>query len=254
MWHPCLVTQDHTQTALDNVVGTEDVVRTIAKFGATAKQSMPRLILTSSMAAVRGNNQTPKSGFCYTHEDWNSVSSLGVNWGQSYQWSKAESERRAWDLARDMGVPMTSLCPSFVFGPPLGDTNSYSVELVKQWIKGESQVQSRLCVDVRDVAKAHVKCALNPKTIGNRYIASTESRIPSKSTAQALIASMTQENLGDPTKVTCDEDFDGGFIKIGSRECVAKDRMQRDVGVVFRPVEETMADMGRVLLRQMEMD
>merc|ERR1712232_612847 len=91
--------EDHIKTAKDNVQGTKDLVRAVEKF---SESNACRLVITSSMAAVRGSGQLPINGKYYTHHDWNTVSKLeDNNWGSSYQWSKAESERVAWELAKD---------------------------------------------------------------------------------------------------------------------------------------------------------
>jgi len=238
-------TENHAQTALDNVKGTEDVVNTVAKFPSC------KLVLTSSMAAVRASGQTPKNGKFYSYQDWNTVSKLGENWGQSYQWSKAESERRAWALAKEKGVQMVSICPSFVFGPPSDDkmTNSFSITLVRQWVLGKSPVQSRLCVDVRDVAAAHVIAGRQPVD-GNRYIVSSERRIPSETMAQSLKKVARELGIGDADSISCDTEFEGGAIKIGEKEVDAEDRLKADLcGLVCRPVDVTMASMGESLLR-----
>lgn len=238
-------TENHMQTALDNVKGTEDVVNTMAAFPSC------KLVLTSSMAAVRASGQEPQNGEFYTYKDWNTISKLGENWGQSYQYSKAESERRAWDLAKEKGVQMVSICPSFVFGPPSGDkiTNSFSITLVGQWVRGESPVQSRLCGDVRDVAEAHVRAGREPVD-GNRYIVSSERRIPSQTMADSLKEVARELGIGDAEGITCDTEFDGGAIKIGEKEVDSEERLKTDLcGLVCRPVEVTMADMAKSLLR-----
>ena len=238
-------TNDHVQTALDNVRGTEHVVETIADHSS----SSCRLVLTSSMAAVRGTGQAPKFGTTYTYRDWNDVSQLGDNWGSSYQWSKMEAERRAWELAKQYDVPMVSLCPSFVFGPSSGSqaatsSRSYSIELVGQWVRGESPVQSRLCVDVRDVALAHVAAGTLPTAVGKRYIVSKEARIPSQLAADALRKVATH-----PDRITYDSEFQGGAIPIGQKEVEAEERLKRDLGgLALRSVEETMEDMGKMLV------
>jgi nucleoside-diphosphate-sugar epimerase len=203
------------------------------------------------MAAVRGTGQKPLNDKTYTDRDWNTISKLGDNWGASYQWSKAESERRAWGLAKKLDVPMVSLCPSFVFGPPsIGlNSNSYSITLVSQWVRGESPVQSRLCVDVRDVARAHVASGTLSSAIGNRYIVSAEARIPSQDAADALKKVAQETGLGDSSKITFDADFSGGAIPIGKPEVEAVDRLKRDLGgLKLRPADKTIADMGRALL------
>jgi nucleoside-diphosphate-sugar epimerase len=231
---------NHEQTAMENVKGTEDVVLCLAKYPNT------RLVLTSSMAAVRGTGQKPQNGVCYTNLDWNTISELGINWGSSYQWSKAQSERRAWELANKFGVPMTSICPSFIFGPStdgsLDSSNSYSIQLLRQWFRGESPVQSRLCVDVRDVAKAHVAAGARKVSIGKRYVLSTEFRLPSKSLADIL-----KEFSSIPEQVTYDSEFDGGAIKIGHREVLAEELLRNDLDIQLSPTEVTIRDMAKIL-------
>jgi len=80
-------TEDHETTALENVRGTEDLVRTCSEYAVSV--GIRRLAITSSMAAVRATNQEPLNGEYYTEQDWNTKSELGANWGASYQWSKA---------------------------------------------------------------------------------------------------------------------------------------------------------------------
>jgi nucleoside-diphosphate-sugar epimerase len=229
-------TEDPVQTARDNVQGTEDLMQALAKTGNC------RLVLTSSMAAVRGTGQDPLNGEYYTHEDWNTISKLDdANWGSCYQWSKAESERRAWELSESLGVPMTSICPSFVFGPPSDDTksNSFSITLVEQWVRGKSPVQSRLCVDIRDVAQAHVAAGTREEAIGKRFLVTTEARVSSQETAQVLKKVCQDTQLGDPDSIHFDSEFQGGAIPIGQKEVDAVDRLKQHLGVSLRSVEDT---------------
>jgi nucleoside-diphosphate-sugar epimerase len=274
-------TDNHRQTALDNVKGTEDLVRAFALHchrgaapdaAAEARGGQLRrprcdghLIVTSSMAAVRASGQVPANGKYYTRDDWNAGSRLGASWGESYQWSKAESEKRAWEMCRELDMCMTSLCPSFVFGPPVsrssseGDASSssaalsgsYSLELVGEWVRGVSPVQSRLFVDVRDVALAHVMAAHRRRVSGGqRYVVSTEARVPSQDIADWLRDACQSTALGDPSLVKHDSTFAGGAIPIGEKEVEATDRLERELGVTLRPVKDTIVDMANILLRE----
>ena len=228
--------EDPIQTAHDNVQGTEDLVRALAKAG------NGRLVLTSSMAAVRGPGQDPLNGEFYTQEDWNMFSTLKTdNWGSCYQWSKAESERKAWELSKSLGVPMTSICPSFVFGPPSNGTvsNSFSISLVDQWVHGTSPVQSRLCVDIRDVAQAHVAAGTRDEAVGQRFLVTPEARVSSQDTAEVLRQICRETQLGNPNAIHFDSQFQGGAIPIGQKEVDSTERLQKYLGVSLRPVEET---------------
>jgi nucleoside-diphosphate-sugar epimerase len=243
-------TENHTQTALDNVRGTVDLVTCLGRF--EKGRFHKKLIVTSSMAAVRGTGQTPVNGQYYTADDWNTMSKLGTNWGSSYQWSKAEAERQAWKLCQLYNISMVAMCPSFVFGPPYGDrtSSSYSIELVGQWIRGESQVQSRLYVDIRDVAKAHVKAAFEEAAIGKRYIVSTEARIPSQQIALWLCDVCRSTGLVDPNSIQHDAEFTGGSIPIGTKEVESLELLRNDLEVLLRPVNETILDMAQFLLKK----
>lgn len=283
-------TPDPIQTAQQNVQSAQDAVRSLTKLITSIRnngETLPkiRMVLTSSMAAVRATNQFPLNGKYYTHKDWNTLSKLdGENWGSCYQWSKAESERKAmgmvmeWNTNRtgkDGVLEFVALCPSFVFGPPppipptsvfnlgIKSSTSYSVELVRQWLYGKSEVQSRLCVDVRDVALAHVNAGtmdLLPELAEDgtrhcyRYVLSREERLSSALVAEALKnavrkvdASLNEANV-DLSKIKCDVKFDGGAIRIGEREVETKERLESDLGVVCRSVEETMEDMANAIL------
>ena len=245
-------TEDHVSMAHDNVRGTENVMKMVDKLMKSNSDDKVnvRVLVTSSMAAVRASGQSPLNGKYYTHEDWNTESELGKGWGGSYRWSKTESERRAWQLSKEHNIPLTTLCPPFIFGPSssmeLDSTNSYSIQMVKSWIEGKSPVQSRLCVDVRDIAKAHAIASNLSHTIGERYIISTEERISSEKMAKAIESSFPSS----ASSMSCDTDFDGGAIKIGEKEVECTQRCKDELdGLVCRSVDETMSDMATVFSR-----
>lgn len=282
-------TPNPIQTALDNVQSATDAFSSLCRLQSSFNEKgvLPklRMVLTSSMAAVRATNQPPINGEYYTNRDWNNLSGLDENnWGSCYQWSKAESERQVLEMAGEWNecieeceagrcIEYVALCPSFVFGPPpplptspivtsdnnpsCGDTStSYSIELVKNWLYGKSEVQSRLCIDVRDVALAHVNAgtmdlskSTKDKSSANclRYILSTEKRLSSTKVAQALKSAIQMNKGIDLSAIKCDTKFDGGAIKIGEKEVEASERLQ-ELGVVCRSVEETMEDMAKALL------
>ncbi len=239
-------TENHIQTALDNVRGTEDVVQVLSE-----QEENCKLIFTSSMAAVRGTGQEPSSGKFYTHHDWNTVSELGKNWGASYQWSKMESEKRARELCEKHDIPLVVLNPSFVFGPTNESysSSSYSIQLVDQWIRGESPVQSRLFVDVRDVAQAHLAAAIRSDSAGKRFIVSTEARVPSQDIAGWLRQVAMETGRTDPSRIHFDADFDGGAIPIGAKEVDAAQRLKEGLDIELRPVKQTITEMANALLR-----
>lgn len=144
---------------------------------------------------------------------------------------------------------MVSLCPSFVFGPPVTKemSSSFSTELVGKWIQGQSEVQSRLFVDVRDLADAHVAAATRPEAAGKRYIVSTERRLASQKVAEIFQTICRDTGFGNPEAITYDADFAGGAIAIGDKEVDAEAILKNELGITLRDPEDTMADMGHYL-------
>uniref|UniRef100_A0A061RCX3 Flavanone 4-reductase n=1 Tax=Tetraselmis sp. GSL018 TaxID=582737 RepID=A0A061RCX3_9CHLO len=94
------------------VKGTINVLQSVVK----NKESVKRVVLTSSVAAVHGEYASPpKSGDLYTEEDWNETSSLGNK--QAYHLSKVLAEREAWRMAKEEGLDLVTVCPNFIIGP-----------------------------------------------------------------------------------------------------------------------------------------
>ena len=146
---------------------------------------------------------------------------------------------------------MVSLCPSFVFGPPSSDelTSSFSTELVAKWIQGKSDVQSRLFVDIRDLADAHVVAGKLPEANGKRFVVSTERRLASENLAKIFQKICREKSFGDPDAITYDANFTGGAIPIGDKEVDSEAILKEELGIVLRDPEETMADMGEYLVK-----
>ena len=231
-------TENHYEMALHNIKGTEDLFYTIVNHNQRLPNNQQKqrikVILTSSTAAVRGPNQAPLNNKYYTHKDWNTISELGKNWGHSYQWSKTMSERKAWKIAKEHDINMVSLCPSFIFGPPASNdgkstSSSYSIQIVTSWLEGESPVQSRLCVDIRDVAKAHCLAGMLSNANGERLIVSSEARLSSQQVTKEFQRIAREVGFDNQEKIYADVQFDGGAVSIGKFMRIRKKKDQRNV-------------------------
>ncbi|WP_372370418.1 NAD-dependent epimerase/dehydratase family protein [Candidatus Uabimicrobium sp. HlEnr_7] len=155
-------------------LGTRNVLEDVDK-----TDSVKRVVLTSSCAAIYGDNRdihsTPNKKF--TEEMWNTSSSLKH---QPYSYSKTLAEKEAWDLCKkQQRWDLVVVNPSFVVGPgvnPFGTSESFS--LIKQMgdgtFKSGAPNWSLGVIDVRDLAEAHLKCAFVPEAQG-RYIISAQS-------------------------------------------------------------------------------
>jgi len=223
-----------------NIALAEQMVCACAAAGA-------RLVLTSSMAAVRGSGQAPTGGRSwYTSNDWNTVSRRDGAGFEPYQFSKAESERRAWALSKEVGGELVTLCPSMIFGPPRSPScEAFSVQMVRRWIDGEAPIQSRLVADVRDVAQAHINAATRPAAAHKRFIVSCEARVPASEILREVTAQLGAHAVAR-RNIRCDDLFDGGAVPIGQREVDASE-MESGLGVRCRPTSRTIADMAEAL-------
>ncbi len=151
------------------VAGTRHVL------GAAVRAGVPRVVLTSSLAAI---SDEPLPGKTFSEADWNVTSSVTRN---PYYASKTAAERAAWALEAQVpaaaGFRLVSLNPALVLGPSIGPGFSFSLTVVRDLLMGVSPVLldlNWLVTDVRDVALAHVAAMELPEARG-RYICAGES-------------------------------------------------------------------------------
>ncbi|KAL9994004.1 putative 3-beta hydroxysteroid dehydrogenase/isomerase, NAD(P)-binding domain superfamily [Helianthus debilis subsp. tardiflorus] len=147
------------------VKGTLSVLKSAAKV-----QSLKRVVLTSSMAAVVIRSGQPEHGFVMD-ETWFSDPSVCEQKELWYQLSKTLAEDAAVKFAKDYGLDLVAINPGFVIGPILQPTLNLTSEAIMGLIKNGKEVFSdgiyRL-VDVRDVATAHILALENLEANG-RY-------------------------------------------------------------------------------------
>ncbi|WP_112322325.1 NAD-dependent epimerase/dehydratase family protein [Oceanibium sediminis] len=155
------------------VKGTRNVLETV-----NATPSVERVVLTSSCAAIYGDNidVAGTTGGILTEDDWNTTSSIGH---QAYSYSKVMAERAAWEMADAQSTwRLVVVNPSLVLGPGLAPTQtSESFNLLEQIAGGafKSGVPHYEIgvVDVRTVAEAHMRAAFLPEAEG-RHITSAK--------------------------------------------------------------------------------
>ncbi len=163
------------------VYGTRNVLET-----ANRSNSIERVVLTSSVAAVMGDPTDKEGGGSqtnpvYTEENWNNSSSLQH---QPYSYSKVSAEREAWKIAAQQGQwKLVVINPSFVLGPTLSQrSDSTSTNMVLQFINGAYKTGvpnlSFGIVDVRDVAEAHIRAATRYAAEGRHIISGPVKSMP----------------------------------------------------------------------------
>lgn len=149
------------------VEGTRHVLE-----AAKSCKSLKRVVLTSSVAAVYGDNIEMKGKDAFTEQDWNTTSSVDHN---PYQYSKLAAEQEAWKIHDSQKQwDLVTINPGMVYGPSLTNASqSASIGTLLQM--GRGQLKTGVpnltygVVDVRDVAEAHRLAAFNDDASG-RYI------------------------------------------------------------------------------------
>lgn len=139
---------------------------------AASHAGIDRVILTSSVAAITGCDVGPVARF--TAADWSDPDLPGLS---PYALSKTLAERAAWDSATQLGLRLTTINPSFVFGPALDADTGASLEVIQRLMTARDPGLPRLSffvVDVRDVAALHLAALADDATVGQRVIAGSE--------------------------------------------------------------------------------
>ena len=215
-----------------------------------------RIIMTSSVAAVRGDGG-PSRDTPYTEEDWTDVNAPGLT---PYAQSKTIAEQSVWDLVDESGdsdrVAMVN--PSLILGPVLGNEDSTSLQVIERMLKGMPAVPklSFGYVDVRDVAEMHILAMTSDQAGGERFIASGPV-LWMDEVAKILRAGLPEAAKKAPTRVLPKPLvrvlalFDPGirtFLPdIGKRALLSAEKAENKLGWKARPVEETIVDCGRSL-------
>ncbi len=146
---------------------------------ANETDSVKRVVLTSSCAAIYGDNAdvAKAPGGVLTEEIWNTSSSLEH---QAYSYSKTVAEKEAWKIADAQDRwKLVVINPSLVMGPGTrSKSTSESFSLMKQM--GDGSMKSGAprwgigVVDVRDLAQAHIAAAYHPEATGRHIISGSD--------------------------------------------------------------------------------
>lgn len=162
------VQKDLIEPALN---GTRNVLN-----AATRSGSVKRVVLTSSVAAVNGDNADLKDkGIAELSEEFFNTSSSPEH--QPYSYSKVIAEKEAWAIAQEQNQwSLVVINPSFVMGPSLANSSdSESINLMRDILKGKFFFGAPELhfgfVDVRDVALAHILALENDNAEGRHILA-----------------------------------------------------------------------------------
>ncbi|MFW6019412.1 MAG: SDR family oxidoreductase [Bacteroidales bacterium] len=234
------------------VKGTQNVLNAVNQ-----TRSVKKVVLTSSVAAIHGDNadiQDIKEDK-FNEDHWNSSSS---ETHQAYSYSKAEAEKTAWQIANEQQRwKLAVINPGFVIGPSLTKRkDSTSINFMISFLTGEFKLGVPELyfgiVDVRDVARAHVNAALNENAEG-RYIMVSET----KNTVD--MAKILQTHLGNSYPIPKKKlpktmlylagpfaGFSRKFIRrnIGIPVYFDNSRSQNHLNIQFTPVEKALKEQA----------
>lgn len=230
---------------------------------ASRTPTVKRVVLTSSCAAIYGDNadlaNTPDGIF--TEEIWNTSSSLEHG---AYSFSKTEAEKEAWRIAKTQDQwDLVVINPSLVMGPGLNpNASSESFNMIRQM--GDGTLKAGVpdwgfgVVDVRDLADAHLAGAYTPSAQGRHIVSGHNTSFPEK--AEQLVP-----RFGDdypiPRKVlpkwlvwlVGPMTSPGMTRKVVSRNIGLpwkgdNSKSIRELGVSYRPLQETMIDFFQQMI------
>ncbi|HPJ45632.1 MAG TPA: aldehyde reductase [Tenuifilaceae bacterium] len=159
------------------IKGTRNVLSAATKSG-----TVKRIVLTSSVAAIYGDNVDMRNQGLneFTEEHFNTTSSATH---QPYSFSKVSAEKEAWKISKEQNQwKLVVINPSFVMGPSLANTSdSESLNFVKEILKGKlffgAPDLTFGFVDVRDVALAHVLALENENAEGRHILSKSEMNV-----------------------------------------------------------------------------
>jgi dihydroflavonol-4-reductase len=139
--------------------------------GASLDAGVKRIVMTSSVAAVRHGRQ-PSDDAPYDETDWTDPDDTRRT---PYVRSKTIAERAAWDRVRAAGAEsrLATVNPGAIIGPVLSDDRSYSLQAIERLLNGMPAVPRLgfVFVDVRDVADLHIRAMTAPAAGGERFLA-----------------------------------------------------------------------------------
>ena len=240
------------------VNGTRNVLE-----AANRTDSVTRVVLTSSCAAIYGDNAdvAKAPGGRLDESVWNTSSSLAHN---PYSYSKTLAEKAAWEIADQQDRwKLVAINPSLVIGPALQDKpTSESFNLVRQM--GDGSMKSGAprinfgVVDVRDLAAAHIAAGFLGDANGRNIVSGHESDIFEmsqllrdkygkthplpKSAAPKLLVWL----LGPIMDKNVTRTFVSRNVGVPWRADNSKGR--RELGVTYRPLKTSMEDMFQQMI------
>lgn len=230
--------------------GTRNVLESVNR-----NTSVKRVVLTSSVAAIHGDNidALQIKGGLFTEEHWNTSSSVDH---QPYYYSKVAAEREAWALQQKQSRwDLVTVNPGLVLGPSLTQASaSTSLVFIRQLANGTMFPGAPALwmgvVDVRDVAQAHVRAGFTPGARGRHIInGANTSALAMGRLLRARFGSRYKFPLFTLPKIVVwlaapVARLTRKFValNVGYRIAFDNSKSVRDLGLRYRPLEQTLSE------------
>lgn len=159
---------------------------------AASKHKVKRVVITSSVVAVsvQPSDNDPHR---YSEKHWTDLKAAA---NCTHFMVKTLAEKAAWDFHKDLAKgehcpEVVTILPSQVVGEVISSGGATTTDMYSQIImnKYTKYPDAKLnCVDIKDVARAHLRACEIPEAAGKRFILSLEDHILMIEQAQILNA------------------------------------------------------------------
>lgn len=241
----------------------DDIIRpavdgTLRALRAAKVAGVKRVVLTSSVAAVYGND-LPVGVSEFDETMWTDVTHPVGR--VAYTKSKTLAEKAAWDFIQSEAndIALTTINPVLVLGAPLDRHFGSSISVVERVLKGKDPMLPDLrfgIVDVKDVAKMHVDCIDVQSTYGERILASAQTLSfvdIAKIIKSAYPTSKTKTGKAPTFLINILAKFDGDIRAVlpllGKPMLVSNKKAQSLLGMNFISVETSVKESAAFLIK-----
>ncbi|KAJ1366876.1 hypothetical protein KIN20_027658 [Parelaphostrongylus tenuis] len=238
------------------VTGTLNVLRAASK-----EYSVKKVVITSSCVAVNEGHPQNK---VFDETSWTDITNPDVDF---YSKSKTLAEKAAWDFVDNIKdgnkFALTTLNPTFVVGPLLIDEEGASISLMRRFINGEMPAVPELnlaCVDVRDVAKAHVEAMIRPESDGERILITSQPSFFFRNIARILGKEFRRQGFWVPHYQApyfvlwlysfFDKEAAASLKRVGRIVRFDNSKAKRLLGIEFSDPARAMIEMGYSLIER----
>lgn len=244
------------------VMGTRGILQAVATYAPQVR----RVVVTSSFAAMADLAKAADPTAVFTEASWNPTTLADVtgtnntpaNAGLGYRASKTLAEQAAWAFVRDQkpGFDLVTVCPPMVYGPLLhhvdGVADSGVVNTSSQGffdaITGVWKAAGALppvsvanCVDVRDVATAHVVAGLEKPELGGHRLFTTSGHYDNRTILETI-----RSNFPQYADVLPPKDVPGGDLP-AVHYGFDNSETTRLLGISWIPLETSVVDAVKSL-------